>query len=109
RLYRPPRELLGRRLHDIFPKDRADVFLAAIVQALDSRAPVDLSYDLEIGGESFWFEATVSPLPDGRVVFLARDITARRRAEHALRESEDQLRQAKKMEAVGQLAGGIAH
>ena len=109
RLYRPPDELRNRRLHDVFPKDQADAFLSHIHRALDSRAAVDLKYDLEIGGERIYFDATVSPLLTDHVVWVARDVTARSRAEVALRESEDQLRQAQKMEAVGQLAGGIAH
>jgi two-component system cell cycle sensor histidine kinase/response regulator CckA len=109
RLFRSPAELLGRRLHEVFPKDRADEFMGAINKALQTRTPVEIGYDLEIAGERYFFEATVSPLPDERVVWVARDVTARMHTEQALRESEDQLRQAQKMEAVGQLAGGIAH
>jgi two-component system, cell cycle sensor histidine kinase and response regulator CckA len=38
-----------------------------------------------------------------------RDVTYRKTAEKALRQSEKQLRQSQKMESVGKLAGGIAH
>jgi PAS domain S-box-containing protein len=83
-LYKPPAELVGQTLHELFPPAQADFFLATLRRALESGRPVDFEYSLLIGGQEVWFAATVSPMPGDTVIWVARDITQRKQGERAL-------------------------
>jgi len=65
-------------------------------------------------GSTFWGELASKLLFDAEgqpvgSVSVLRDVTARRRAQEEQRRLEEQLRQAEKLQVLGQLAGGIAH
>jgi PAS domain S-box-containing protein len=79
-------ELRGRRLADVFRPEQAAYFLAQIHQALDTWQTVHVEYDLVVNGSGTWLEAAISPLLERSVVWVARDVTWRKRSEEEHRE-----------------------
>ncbi len=65
-------------------------------------------------GTRFWANVIIDAIhaEDGTIIGFAkvtRDITEKRQAQEALERAQKELFQAQKMEAVGQLTGGVAH
>ena len=103
-----PEEMVGRSIFDfILPEDR-ESSAGAVERGLSDRLlTFENRYRHKDGGFRWmsWVGA-----PEGDLLYATgRHVTAEKEAAEALQRAEDQLRQAQKMEAVGQLTGGIAH
>jgi PAS domain S-box-containing protein len=100
-------DILGRKVDLLLPpRDRATL-LAALAQYQSTGGGPLAGRQIEMiglraDGTEFPIEVTVARVGGGAVTGFIRDITERR----AL---EEQLRQSQKLEAIGRLAGGVAH
>ncbi|MCH2242514.1 MAG: response regulator, partial [Aquabacterium sp.] len=90
------------------PDDRAATQAERARLGEGGRTPTFVNRLRDMQGRYRWMSWTAA-VDGGRIYGVARDITAEREAAAVLRQTEDALRQAQKMEAVGQLTGGIAH
>jgi PAS domain S-box-containing protein len=109
-------EIIGQHFSRFYTdRDRAAGLPARALQvaAQEGRYEVE-GWRVRKDGSLFWANAIIDRITDenGTVIGFAkitRDITERRNAQMALQEAQAQRAQAQKMEALGQLTGGVAH
>ncbi|MGI4982821.1 MAG: PAS domain S-box protein [Janthinobacterium lividum] len=101
-------ELIGHHVNEfVLPEDHTETTHAYREAATGGLPRIQNRYRHK-DGSTRWISWVAAP--QGELAYATgRDITAEKAALEALAHTQDALRQSQKMEAVGQLTGGLAH
>ncbi|WP_298092190.1 PAS domain S-box protein [uncultured Sphingomonas sp.] len=101
-------EVVGRSAADFLHPDDVAPAERALAIAQVGELPPYICRFRHKDGSYRWISWAAAP-DRGEIFAFGRDVTAAREADEVLRRTEDALRQSQKVEAVGQLTGGVAH
>jgi PAS domain S-box-containing protein len=90
--YRSTEELKGRRIQDVPPEEVGRKFAETVRLVVETKSVASFEYSLAMRNQISFYEARLLPLLDDQIIAIIRNITSRKEAEKALRESEEKYR-----------------
>ena len=103
-----PSEMIGKSIFDFVLPEDAEATTQALTHATSAALPTFVNRYRHKDGSFSWLSWVAAPRGE-RIYATARDITSERAAAAELANAQEALRQSQKMEALGQLTGGVAH
>ncbi|MFB2921992.1 response regulator [Aerosakkonema funiforme] len=88
RFYKFETDLVNLTIEQFF-QDKNNTWFGKVGQALDSQETINFDYNLSVGEREIWFAASISPLPNNSVTWVARDISDRKQAEAAWEKAKE--------------------
>ncbi len=85
-------KLLGRRIQDVSEEIIQNKFISALRTVQNNKKPVSIEYLMNIEGKDCYYEARFLPLHNDQIFVIVRNITEKKKAEIALKESEGKYR-----------------
>ncbi|MFB2835118.1 adenylate/guanylate cyclase domain-containing protein [Floridanema evergladense] len=92
RLYAPDIDIISSTIEQFYGES-AETFLSKIHQALAAKQTINFEYNLSINETEFWFFANIAPISEDSVIWVARDISDRKKAEAELRLEKERSEQ----------------
>jgi len=108
-LFLPPEKFLGRKVEEVMSGDITRIFRKHLERAFKSRSVRIFEYQLSFKNGVRHYECRLVSVSDQLALGIVRNITQQVTAAEEKRRLLDQLQRAQKMEAIGMLAGGVAH
>ncbi len=84
-------QFLGKSIYKVLPMDLTEKYLQCCKKAQEKKEAQVLEFILNTPGGTKFCEARIAPMDEQRFLTIARDVTNRKKAEHALLESKKKL------------------